>query len=126
MENEDCERLRLMLEAHSFVWPRFFGVLVSRCPVTYEPRPIKTSHIELSQEIVELTERLSEHAHDIWAKQRLADGWAYGPERNDAKKQHPSLVRYAALPESEKQYDRNAALETIKAMLALGYRIEPP
>jgi hypothetical protein len=26
------------------------------------------------------------------------------------------------LPESEKRYDRNAALETIKAIMALGYR----
>jgi RyR domain len=92
----------------------------------YRPRPIDTSHIVLSEEIAELAERLSEHVHDIWAKQRLADGWAHGPERNDAKKQHPSLVRYAALSESEKQYDRNAALETIRAMLALGFRIEPP
>jgi RyR domain len=93
--------------------------------VTYQPHPIETSHIELSQEIIELTERLSEHAHEVWAKQRLADGWSHGPERNDAKKQHPSLVPYAELSESEKQYDRNAALETIKALLALGYRIEP-
>jgi RyR domain len=94
--------------------------------LTYKPRPIETSHIELSHEIVELTERLSEHAHDVWAKQRLADGWVHGRERNDATKQHPSLVPYAELSESEKQYDRNASLETIKAMLALGYRIEPP
>jgi len=28
------------------------------------------------------------------------------------------------LPESEKVYDRNAAMETIKAILAQGYRIE--
>jgi hypothetical protein len=94
--------------------------------LSYQPRPIETSHIKLSEEIVKLTERLSEHAHDIWAKQRFADGWTHGPERNDAKKQHPSLVPYRELPESEKQYDRNAALETIKAMLALGYRIEVP
>jgi hypothetical protein len=94
--------------------------------LNYKPRPIETSHIELSREIIALTERLSEHAHDIWAKQRLADGWVHGPKRNDAKKQHPSLVPYSELSESEKQYDRNAALETIKAMLALGYRIEPP
>jgi hypothetical protein len=94
--------------------------------LTYKPRPIETSHVELSGEIIELTERLSEHAHDIWAKQRIADGWVHGPERNDAKKQHPSLVPYSELSESEKQYDRNAALGTIKAMLALGYRIEPP
>ena len=28
------------------------------------------------------------------------------------------------LPESEKQYDRNSAMETLKAIVSLGYRIE--
>ena len=94
--------------------------------MTYVPRPIDTSHVELTAEILQLTERLAEHAHDIWARQRIADGWTLGPERNDAKKEHPSLVAYDQLSESEKQYDRNASLETIKAILAIGYRIEPP
>ncbi len=94
--------------------------------MTYVPRPINTSHVELTAEILQLTERLAEHAHEVWARQRIADGWTLGPERNDAKKQHPSLVTYDQLSESEKQYDRNASLETIKAILAIGYRIEPP
>ena len=94
--------------------------------MAYEPRPIDTAHIGLSPRILDLTERLAEHAHDVWASQRLADGWTLGPKRDDAGKQHPCLVPYAELPESEKQYDRNAAMETLKAILALGYRIEPP
>jgi len=92
--------------------------------VTYQPRPITTDAIELSPDLLALTERLAEHAHDIWAQQRLADGWTYGPRRNDAARQHPCLVPYADLPESEKQYDRQAALGTLKAILALGYNIE--
>jgi hypothetical protein len=55
---------------------------------------------------------------------RLSEGWIWGPKRDDAKKTHPCLVPYAELPESEKEYDRQTALETIKAILALGYRIE--
>jgi hypothetical protein len=94
--------------------------------VSYDPRPIDTSHTELTPDVLELTERLAEHSHDIWAKQRIADGWTYGPERNDGKKQHPSLVPYGQLSESEKQYDRNAALETLKAIIALGYFLTPP
>ena len=31
---------------------------------------------------------------------------------------------YDALPESEKEYDRTTAMETVKTILALGYRIE--
>ncbi len=78
----------------------------------------------LSPEVLELTEKLAEHAHDIWAQQRLSDGWTYGPERDDNKKHHPCLVPYADLPDSEKQYDRNAALDTLKAIVALGYEID--
>lgn len=92
--------------------------------MSYEPRPIDTCDITLSHYILELTERLAENAHDIWAQQRLTEGWTYGPERNDKQKNHPCLIPYADLPDSEKQYDRNAALETLKAIVALGYRIE--
>jgi ryanodine receptor 2 len=93
--------------------------------VNCQPRPIDTTAIALSLEILELTEKLAENAYDIWAAQRLADGWTYGPERDDQQKKHPCLVPYAELPESEKQYDRNAALETLKAIVALGYHITP-
>ncbi len=69
-------------------------------------------------------ERLAEHNHDVWARQRLSDGWTLGPKRDDSKKEHPCLVPYAELSEGEKQYDRNAAIETLKAIVVLGYRIE--
>ncbi|MEW6572772.1 MAG: RyR domain-containing protein [Bacillota bacterium] len=90
----------------------------------YIPNPIDTSNVELSENILELTELLAKNAHDTWAKQRIAEGWRYGPKRDDGKKEHPCLVPYEQLPESEKQYDRNAALETLKAIIALGYKIE--
>jgi hypothetical protein len=91
--------------------------------VTYRPRPIDTSKIVLDGDLVALTERLAENAHDIWAAQRMAEGWRYGPERDDTAKTHPDLVPYADLPDSEKQYDRNTAMETLKAIIAMGYRI---
>jgi hypothetical protein len=92
----------------------------------YEPKPLDTSAIRLSPELQALTERLAENAHELWAAQRLADSWSYGRQRDDAKKLHPCLVPYAELPESEKEYDRIAALGTLKAILALGYRILAP
>ncbi len=42
----------------------------------------------------------------------------------DFLKEHPCLVPYEELPESEKEYDRNAALQTLKAIVALGYGIK--
>jgi len=92
--------------------------------MSYKPEPIDTSVIQLSEDIKELTELLAKNAHDIWALQRMKDGWVYGKQRSDEKKEHPCLIEYEQLPESEKEYDRNAAMETLKAIIALGYRIE--
>lgn len=92
----------------------------------YQPTPIPTAGIELPPALVALTERLAENAHDLWARQRLDDGWTHGPQRDDRAKTHPCLVPYADLPDSEKAYDRAAALGTLKAILALGYTITPP
>jgi hypothetical protein len=92
--------------------------------MSYKPKPIDTSGIKLDPEILELTEKLAEHSHDVWAQQRIKDGWRLGPRRDDARKEHPSLIPYQELSESEKEYDRNAALEMLKAILALGYRIK--
>ena len=89
----------------------------------YSPTPINTEGVELSENVLALTEQLAEHAHDIWARQRFSDGWTFGPVRDDDQKRHPCLIPYADLPESEKQYDRNASLDTLKAIMALGYQI---
>lgn len=91
----------------------------------YTPRPIDTAGVELPTGIGSLVERLAKHNHDVWARQRLKDGWSFGPVRNDDRKEHPCLVPYADLPESEKDYDRKTALEALKAIVALGYRIVP-
>jgi hypothetical protein len=96
---------------------------MERFPVTYEPKPIRTSGVQLPPAILVLGERLAENAHDIWARQRFADGWKYGPQRDDRLKENPCLVPYNDLPDSEKEYDRLAAMETLKAILALGYEI---
>ena len=89
----------------------------------YNPKPIDTSGIELPRSLEELTEKLAENSHDLWARERLANGWTYGAERDDNKKTHPDLVPYEDLPDSEKDYDRITAMETLKAIMALGYKI---
>jgi ryanodine receptor 2 len=53
----------------------------------------------------------------------MNQGWVYGKERNDALKQHPCLVAYEELPESEREYDRNTAMETLKLICKLGFKI---
>ena len=92
---------------------------------TYEPQPIDISGRELSPELSALMERLAENAHDVWAVQRIRQGWSFGPSRDDEARKHPCLLPYSQLPESEKDVDRAAVEHTLKAILTLGYRIEP-
>ena len=89
----------------------------------YIPKPIDTTDVELSEEIKELSELLAENTHEVWSQGRIRDGWTYGEKRDDAKKQHPCLIPYAELSDSEKAYDRNTSLETLKVILKLGYKI---
>jgi len=91
----------------------------------YEPRPIDTSAVALTPDILALTEQLAENAHEVWAKVRTEQGWTFGPARDDVNKKHPCLIPYADLPESEKVHDRNTAMETLKAIIALGYKVQP-
>lgn len=90
----------------------------------YTPKPIDTSEVELPEELTELTEKIAENVHDIWAIGRIKEGWTYGEKRDDDIKTNPCIVPYKQLSEAEKEYDRNTALETVKLIMALGYRIE--
>lgn len=90
----------------------------------YKPEPIDTKDIELSDELIELTEKIAENVHENWALARANEGWTYGEKRDDVKKTTPCLVPYTQLPESEKEYDRKTSLETLKLVMALGYKIE--
>lgn len=91
---------------------------------TYKPEPIDTTSTELSEDIMELSELLAKNTHDLWAKGRISEGWKYGPERNDTRKEHPCLIPYNELPENEKKYDRDISIEALKVILGLGYKIE--
>ena len=91
----------------------------------YVPKPISTEGFALPPELDALVEQLAENNHDHWARQRLEDGWTYGPRRDDVLKTHPDLVPYRDLPESEKEYDRTSVVETLKVILSLGYQIVP-
>jgi len=90
----------------------------------YNPVPADTSMIELPEDILALSEEMAKNTHEVWAHNRMQQGWTYGPERNDEKKEHPCLVPYEELSEDEKKYDRDTAIETLKLILKLGYEIE--
>ena len=90
----------------------------------YTPQPIDTSDVKLPKELETLVEQMAKNVHEVWAQTRIAQGWTYGVERNDALKHHPCLVPYEELPESEKEYDRNTSIETLKLIMKLGFLIK--
>ena len=78
---------------------------------------------QISPELIALIEMMAENVHNTWMQTRLAEGWKLGDYRNDVLKTHPSIIPYDKLPEEEKEYDRNTALETIKFIINNGYKI---
>lgn len=89
----------------------------------YSPAPIDTNGIILDSELMQLVESMAKNVHEVWAHGRKSQGWIYGPVRDDAKKHHPCLVPYEELPETEKDYDRNTAISTLKLIRKLGFKI---
>lgn len=89
----------------------------------YEPQPVNLESILLTDDLQELQEAIAENAHEVWAAARMKEGWTYGPKRDDAHKKHPDLIPYSSLPDSEKEYDRQMAFDTIKLVKKLGFEI---
>ena len=89
----------------------------------YIPHPINLDDVKLPIELDELREAIAENTHEVWSAGRVKDGWTYGPERDDKLKTHPCLIPYSDLPDSEKQYDRETAINTIKLVIKLGYEL---
>ena len=90
----------------------------------YKPNPICTDGVELSDDILELSELIAKNTHEVWASGRMADGWSFGEERDDVAKHHPCLIPYEELSESEKEYDRVVSREVLRLIVKLGYEIK--
>lgn len=89
----------------------------------YIPNPVDTSDIQLPEELNPLLEAMAKNVHEVWAQERISQGWTYGVKRDDVLKHHPCLIAYEDLSEEEKMYDRNTSVETLKLILKLGFKI---
>lgn len=89
----------------------------------YVPKPMDTSDVQLPVELDELVEMIAKNVHEVWAQNRMEEGWMYGEQRNDALKTHPCLIPYEELPEIEKAYDRDTAFGTLRLISKLGFKI---
>lgn len=100
---------------------KFYMVTAQESDGVYRPNPIQLDDVQLDNDLLELREAIAENAHEVWASMRMAEGIKYGPVRDE--KHNPCMVPYAQLPESEKEYDRSMAFQTIKLLQKLGYEI---
>ena len=124
--NTDEELTTYSIASFAEAWRQsnhYLVVINTTDKFVYEPSPIALDDVELPDDLAELREAIAENAHEIWAKNRKDQGWTYGPERNDKKKETPDMIPYCNLPESEKLYDREMAMQTLKLVKKLGYEI---
>ena len=110
------------MDVFSNAWSDSYNYLICISDQShYEPHPHYLDDVPIEPELLELREAIAENAHEVWAKSRKDEGWTYGPERDDAHKRNPDILPYNLLPESEKEYDRQMALNTIRLVKKLGW-----
>uniref|UniRef100_A0A182MMK6 Ryanodine receptor 3, brain n=1 Tax=Anopheles culicifacies TaxID=139723 RepID=A0A182MMK6_9DIPT len=90
----------------------------------YNPQPIDTTAVQLTNDLNQIVQKFSEHYHDAWASRKLENGWTYGDQWSDVNKTHPRLKPYNTLSEYERERYREPVRESLKALLALHWRIE--
>ena len=71
----------------------------------------------------ERVEEASMHEHRRWMAERRRQGWTYAPVRDNARKHHPLIVDYEALPEVEKEKDRDAVRSVPLLVAKAGFRV---
>lgn len=90
----------------------------------YIANPADLDSVKLPENIIALREYIAENVHEEWSRQRMAEGYVYGDKTDDKKKTNEDLVPYCELLDSEKQYDRDMAYDTLRMLYKMGYVIE--
>ncbi|XP_057661319.1 ryanodine receptor isoform X14 [Diorhabda carinulata] len=92
----------------------------------YKPAPLDLSAITLTAKLEELVDQLAENTHNLWAKERIQNGWTYGLNEDPDMLRSPHLVPYAKVDEAIKKANRDTASETVRTLLVYGYNLDPP
>lgn len=50
----------------------------------YKPAPLELSDVKLTAGQEVLVDKLAENAHNVWAKDRIKQGWTYGIQQVNA------------------------------------------
>ncbi|XP_018801106.1 PREDICTED: ryanodine receptor isoform X11 [Bactrocera latifrons] len=92
----------------------------------YKPAPLDLSAVTLSPKLEELVDQLAENTHNLWARERIQQGWTYGLNENSENHRSPHLVPYSKVDEAIKKANRDTASETVRTLLVYGYILDPP
>uniref|UniRef100_A0A3P9I4J1 Ryanodine receptor 2b (cardiac) n=1 Tax=Oryzias latipes TaxID=8090 RepID=A0A3P9I4J1_ORYLA len=87
----------------------------------YRPAPIDFSKVFLSSADEEVVNLLAENDHNLWARERIKQGWTYGVQQDVKAKQSPQLVPYSLLDERTKRTVREGVIDAVCTLLAFGY-----
>ncbi|KAI4802127.1 hypothetical protein KUCAC02_019985, partial [Chaenocephalus aceratus] len=116
---------------------------------SFIPTPVDTSQIVLPPHLDNVRDKLAENIHELWGMNKIELGWdlwqgkaailhhilhtlgifgkggymTAGRVRDDNKRQHPCLVDFGKLPETERNYNVQMSSETLKTLLALGCHV---
>ncbi|XP_064564517.1 ryanodine receptor 2 isoform X1 [Zonotrichia leucophrys gambelii] len=90
----------------------------------FNPQPVDTSNITIPEKLEYFINKYAEHAHDKWSMEKFANGWTYGETFSESAKVQPLMKQYKLLSEKEKEIYRWPIKESLKTMLAWGWRIE--
>uniref|UniRef100_A0A9J8AYF0 Ryanodine receptor 1a (skeletal) n=1 Tax=Cyprinus carpio carpio TaxID=630221 RepID=A0A9J8AYF0_CYPCA len=92
----------------------------------YKPAPLDLNHVKLTPNQNTLVERLAENGHNVWARDRVRQGWTYSIIQDIVNKRNPRLVPYNLLDEKTKKTNRDSVCAAVRTLIGYGYNIEPP
>ncbi|XP_047191096.1 ryanodine receptor 2-like isoform X3 [Scophthalmus maximus] len=94
-------------------------------PSGYRPAPVDLSQVSLSPAHEELVNLLAENDHNLWARERIRQGWTHGATQDVKAKRSPYLVPHSLLDERNRSVGRERVREAVCTLLAYGYSLEP-
>ncbi|WAR19518.1 RYR-like protein [Mya arenaria] len=74
----------------------------------FVPQPVDTSNVQLPVYVESVRDKLAENLHEVWAMNKIDQGWSWGEIRDDPRKKNPSITSFEKLPIT---------------LLALGYHV---
>ncbi|KAG7226578.1 hypothetical protein INR49_003735 [Caranx melampygus] len=87
---------------------------------------LSPTHIKLTSTQEAMVDKLAENAHNVWARDRIHQGWTYGIQQDVKSRRNPRLVPYTLLDERTKKSNKDSLREAVRTLLGYGYNLEAP